>query len=957
MLGHLEAHHRAELSVDNDEQDLLRGDAANDGSMFDDDAGGSSETEQAQDDVQRDSSEEFLGSEFFGMSTFCGVDRNIVNQRPGLETLFQDNTASLEDQMDGDDLAIDELAQALTELNDEYDGRPRLEEVAGEIQAEASRVTENVSLPFSHFKRCLRGGFAPIYFWQEHNSLKGGIRGMVYRSQYRCSSATSLASERSARYLFSTLDNLVQLPRVAQDRFIQYTRLTHLENMYGPPQIDGIDIPCTREMVDRMCLRSVYSIFMNFPTEDVFEIDGHACISLVDKIKTVLAQGTELSFMQDDNGFTNNDGFNGSPRAAALLAQLRAALENGDADSTCCGHLMLWSDSFLRNFSRQRENSFWIFVVRISPPEGMSTSSSHTFCLAMGSSKRCHDKVIAHYLEEVKSLMKGELMYHGKREGFPARMVNTCFGLAVYIADTPERNAILHRMNLGNYGLRSGVAGRVDPRNLPSCEICFKRTVESVLSGRAVPNQTRSCCGNWDQFSNSTANRHDKTEGTNYPNSVSDSNPHIFPAERAPVNQPHLVCMKQDFREMESGVKAAVYEYANQSWPTQAVLKYYLSTLGINTEVQTWAAKAGVAMKRSDSGDQVCESEYIPKIWQLGFSIDLWVETAMHMLGHGVISSIIELTESIFTEHKLWSDFCRFSSKLLGDISALRLEWCHIKSLPKSCWLAEDEFGYGRVMLFVYGQYFIHKNFTADTMLGATLTQLRQLLSSCNVMVSLLMSKTPLPTDLVEKTARIEKIDAHIKIFLSCCHRFCHSYFDPSITEFWMGKSNFISLLNLPEQIAKFGPLGLYWDGNFERYIQGPKAVLKSARKSPASLMAKMRILQAFSFMDKVRSDMGLDTRTQSDKRYLGTYIYPSRDAVLERMSQGRCLSGFLSDQCRSVVFIPYSAGRSEFGVVKLRFDSTNVRSNGCGLNYTKFRDCGPKDATYNRSEFDGGPF
>ena len=111
----------------------------------------------------------------------------------------------------------------------------------------------------------------------------------------------------------------------------------------------------------------------------------------------------------------------------------------------------------------------------------MSTSSSHTFCLAMGSSKHCHNKVIAHYLEEVKSLMKGNLMYYGKRKDFPAKMVYTCFGLAVYITDTSERNTILHRMNLGNYGRRSGVAGRVNHQRLPSCKICFKLTVEAVL--------------------------------------------------------------------------------------------------------------------------------------------------------------------------------------------------------------------------------------------------------------------------------------------------------------------------------------------------------------------------------------------------------------------------------------------------------------------------------------------
>ncbi|EJK52081.1 hypothetical protein THAOC_28686 [Thalassiosira oceanica] len=958
MLDHIETYHRTEIAAANDVElgvggDLHEANDSDNSATVDDDAGGSfdfdpdQETGSAQGDGPRDPAQELTGYDLSGMPSLCGFNPNIVKQRPGLEILLQDNAASLEEQMDAEDEAYEELARTL-DTDADLDRHSGLSEAAQGSEAVACTVTENDGMPFSHFKRCLKGDFAPIYFWQEHNNPNGGIRGMVHRSQHRTSS-TSLASERAARYLFSTLDNLVRLPRADQDRFIQHMRLRD-EISQEPPQIDGIDMPHTREQVDRMCLRSVFSMFMNFPTEDVFEIEGHACISLVDKVKTVLAQGTELSFMQDDDGSINLDGFNGSPRAAALLAQLRQGLEVGEADSTSFGHLTLWSDSFLRNFSRQRENSFWIFVVRISPPEGMSTSSNHTFCLAWGSSKHCHDKVIAHYLEEVKSLMKGNEMYYGAREESPARMVNTCFGLAAYLADTPERNSILHRMNLGNYGLRSGVAGRVDHKRLPSCETCFKL----IMEGRTVPNQTRSCCGDWDQFSNSLANMHDKTEGTNYPNKVSTDNPHSFPRGRAPVNETHLVSIKQDFRQMENGVKAALYEYSNKSWSTQAILKYYLSSLGIDTKVQTWVANAAMAMRRS-GGVQVSEHLYIPKIWQLGFSIELWLETAMHQLGHGVIASLIELVESIFTEHKLWSEFCRFATKLFGDVMAFRLEWCHLKSLPKSCWLAEDEFGYGRLMLFVYGQYFIQKNINVDTILGATLFQLRQLLSSCNVMVSLLMSKEPLPEDVGEKLARINKLDAHIKVFLSCCHRFCQSYFDPSITEFWMGKSNFISLLNLPEQIAKFGPLGLYWDGSFERFIQGPKSILKSARKSPASLMAKMRIMQAFSFMDKVRTDLGLDTRADSNKRYLGVYVFPSRQDVIDRMSRGRCLSGFILDHFLGTVFIPYSVGRSDFGVVRLNFDRTNVRSNGCGLNYAKFWDSGPKEAKYSKSELDRG--
>ena len=150
-------------------------------------------------------------------------------------------------------------------------------------------------------------------------------------------------------------------------------------------------------------------------------------------------------------------------------------------------------------------------------------------------------------------------------------------------------------------------------------------------------------------------------------------------------------------------------------------------------------------------------------------------------------------------------------------------------------------------------------------------------------------------------------------------------------------------MLNLPDQIAKFGPLGIYWDRNFERFIQGPKKVLKSVRKNPLSLMTKMRILQAFSFMQKIRKDLGLDVSVSHDKRYMGVYIFPSREAILDRYTQGRCLSGFVvfpeedkDEDSKYEIYCPYSTGRQSYSVVVLRYDPRNVRTNGCGLNYSQ---------------------
>lgn len=77
------------------------------------------------------------------------------------------------------------------------------------------------------------------------------------------------------------------------------------------------------------------------------------------------------------------------------------------------------------------------------------------------------------------------------------------------------------------------------------------------------------------------------------------------------------------------------------------------------------------------------EEDFIPPIWKLGYDMDRWLEMPMHLLGHGVITSIIELTEVVFREHSLWSRFTEKVNVHLSDMASFRLSWCSIKCLPK----------------------------------------------------------------------------------------------------------------------------------------------------------------------------------------------------------------------------------------------------------------------------------
>ena len=183
-------------------------------------------------------------------------------------------------------------------------------------------------------------------------------------------------------------------------------------------------------------------------------------------------------------------------------------------------------------------------------------------------------------------------------------------------------------------------------------------------------------------------------------------------------------------------------------------------------------------------------------------------------------------------------------------------------------------------------------------------------------------------------------LDVHIKIFLSCCHRFCQEYYDPSVTEFWFSKADFLSLLNLPGQIEKYGPLGLYWDGVFEHFIQRPKKALKTARKTTSSLLKKMTVLQKWSHMDYIRDGLTQGTaNNQKGKRYQeGVRIYPTKDEILRRLDDGRAISGFINNRRQNEIFVPYNIGkRDEYTVLILKYTVGVDDTNGCGLNYAKF--------------------
>ena len=435
----------------------------------------------------------------------------IITQRPSLMHMFHDQNDTFANEPDSvmDGFILEQQSSYVVQ-NSEISLDPN------SFSADALPASLTVA-DLEYFKN----PHSRIFFCQQHNYTHGGIRGVAMRSHKSDPRNINMTSLPEADLLFDFLENLVQQSPTAQDSFL---RSHHKHSLAFPtPHTYNIEIPTNRKSTERILLLSKSAMYNILPCEIAFSLDNdpHAMISIDDKLDTLFAMGLDFDFFQDHTGKTSTTGFNGTIKGQELYEKLKRGLVNGNVTTTCFGHIILWSDGFLRNFTRQKENSFWILVMRVCAPLMFLSSEEYTFCLAFGQSKFDHDRVIQFYLEEIRTkIMPGKMRYYGK-DGVK-KMVNTSFGLSIYLADFPERDKICHRLHLGLTGKRFQYAGRIDPVGLPSCNRCYQAMIKTF--------KLQSCdkCCNWEYETSSKARFFDSTADTNYPKQCCPNNPHIF---------------------------------------------------------------------------------------------------------------------------------------------------------------------------------------------------------------------------------------------------------------------------------------------------------------------------------------------------------------------------------------------------------------------------------------------
>ena len=645
--------------------------------------------------------------------------------------------------------------------------------------------------------------------------------------------------------------------------------------------------------VDRYYLKRSTSIVQNVPIPTIIELDDHAYVSIKEVIQHILYLNIPIDGMLPGDINTNYKGIisSSSPMTGTKICKnIRTEVKNNATSTDITPlilNIILWSDDFEPNHVKQHKKSTWIKTVTIAPPVGCQTSTKHTYVIALGPKDKNHEKLNSFFFQELKNLQKPTYMY--------CKNINSNIPVVVKIvaisADRPERSAL--NSMLGHNGISSRrwrYSAYINQKKLKSCKICLKqRFLKINVASADHPHLCRMC---YDWNFNHPSMHEPKPE--NYPKTQHPDSP-VPPAGREVLDIENLHPIELSYPLLIQGVQFCFFNCYHGYW-TQASAMVYLKSIGIN-ESYGKEKIYQVALKCQSDSSITSSSlfDYItyPVHWNCGASLDQCIDTPMHQIFQGVVKSIIEKTMSWLTKkgtahYKAFGDYVNTT---LQDISDLGLDWCRMEKFQRGRsyslggWQAEQYVAFCRCILVIYASI---RDVVGNKEIG--IDEHEAMIQALLCFVSRVMCNERMSRDII--------LD-YIKCFLSLCDLFeSTAYIMHENDAMWFAKGNFLSLLNLPDQIHKFGNLRLYWEGSRERSIQQIKPYLINMRQTSSYFKTKLTHMYVSQVLDSIDTDLYNHFKDEYGQvndnqynRYSSFKIYTQADDIKGMIELGKVLS------------------------------------------------------------------
>ena len=98
------------------------------------------------------------------------------------------------------------------------------------------------------------------------------------------------------------------------------------------------------------------------------------------------------------------------------------------------------------------------------------------------------------------------------------------------------------------------------------------------------------------------------------------------------------------------------------------------------------------------------KTSYMSKNWHSRLTINSFIDCAMHLIFHGILTSLVKVIDDFRTDQKLGLALEKILSSFLLElqlVESLRLKWCKAIPLPKKQWLAKNELALAHILPFV----------------------------------------------------------------------------------------------------------------------------------------------------------------------------------------------------------------------------------------------------------------
>jgi hypothetical protein len=614
-----------------------------------------------------------------------------------------------------------------------------------------------------------------VYFYQKYkyklsctDSDQGGFLGLVGRSN--CGDPddiNAMVDEVEGDCMFDLFQMLMNMSESTRLQMCRYQKkLFKLFDLQKQKPSVKTRFPTTEKDLKKKITVGKASILKNFPVQEVFEIDGHACVSLIETIRLMAGHGAEYCFALDGKT-RNKEGLNGQKAMDKLIDEIndgmkRAGVEDHIRVKTKIGGLLFWSDGFLNCFIKQKENSVWIITVTVCPPHESKSSHMYTYVLAMGRNDADHTPVIQHYMREVSELRKGIDCYFGNSN----TIERVALDILAWLADRPENHELTCTRKEGTYGKVNGWAVNVSEERLAACTHCFMSMITKLTAPSAPEENVSSLCtncSNWCLVRKEDGER--KIECMN--DRVSKDYPKQYPERRDVAPQPEgrtchhevLPPVKLTTKWMLGAVRSGYFGVRLGNWGIPKA-REYLRTCNINDKTSLTIINGALEDKKKG----VINVERVePLFWKQidCFSSFKFPLLPLHGLCHGIIPDVMAVCHQIFKRYRKMDSFCNYANPFLEDVASFRLSYLKIKKLPKAAWMGENSLAFSRLMPYVYGTYLMNNSLGTSEEGKVIVKFIICLLNSFHALMTIFMSRAG---------SHPGAIDDHIKLFMSSAH-------------------------------------------------------------------------------------------------------------------------------------------------------------------------------------------